>query len=385
MERLYLDHAATTPVRAEVLDAMLPFFTRLSANPSSMHAGGQHVARELAAARSRIALALGARPQEIVFTSGGSEADNLALFGSLTGRFERGHVVTSAIEHHAVLHAAQALRERGHRVTIVPVDREGLVSGDALRDALDGTPAVVSIMHGNNEIGTIQDLSNLTAVAHERGALVHSDAVQTVGHIPVDVNVLGVDLLSLSAHKFEGPKGIGALYVRPGVTLAPLIHGGGQEGGRRSGTENVPGVVGMATALALAVAEQEETMQRVSALRDALIDGIMRAIPHASLNGPRTRRLPNNVNVRFDRIEGDTVVLGLDLAGIDTSTGSACSSGSLEPSHVTRALGLEPAQARGAIRMSLGRTTTRADVERVLQVLPPVVQRLRGLAGALTV
>jgi len=385
MERLYLDHAATTPVRAEVLDAMLPFFTRLSANPSSMHAGGQHVARELAAARSRIALALGARPQEIVFTSGGSEADNLALFGSLTGRFERAHVVTSAIEHHAVLHAAQALRERGHRVTILPVDREGLVSGDALRDALDGTPAVVSIMHGNNEIGTIQDLSNLTAVAHERGGLVHSDAVQTVGHIPVDVNVLGVDLLSLSAHKFEGPKGIGALYVRPGVTLAPLIHGGGQEGGRRSGTENVPGVVGMATALALAVAEQEETMQRVSALRDALIDGIMRAIPQASLNGPRTRRLPNNVNVRFDRIEGDTVVLGLDLAGIDTSTGSACSSGSLEPSHVTRALGLEPAQARGAIRMSLGRTTTRADVERVLQVLPPVVQRLRGLAGALTV
>ena len=385
MERLYLDHAATTPVRPEVLDAMLPFFTRLSANPSSMHAGGQHVARELAAARSRIAHALSARPQEIVFTSGGSEGDNLALFGSLTGRFERAHIVTSAIEHHAVLHAAQALRERGHRVTILPVDHEGFVSADTLRDALDGAPAIVSIMHGNNEIGTIQDLPALAAVAHERGALVHSDAVQTVGHLPVDVNVLGVDLLSLSAHKFEGPKGIGALYVRPGVTLAPLIYGGGQEGGRRSGTENVPGAVGMATALALAVAEQEQAIQRVTTLRDALIDGIVRVIPHASLNGSRTRRLPNNVNVRFDRIEGDTVVLGLDLAGIDISTGSACSSGSLEPSHVTRALGLEPAQARGAVRISLGRTTTHADVERVLQVLPPVVQRLRGLSGALTV
>ena len=384
MERLYLDHAATTPMRAEVLDAMLPFFTRLSANPSSMHTGGQHVARELAAARSKIAQALGAKSTEIIFTAGGSEADNLALFGSLSGRFERAHIVTSAIEHHAVLHAVEALRARGHRITVLPVDHEGLVSTGAVRQALDGTPAIVSIMHGNNEIGTIQDVTALASVAHEHGALFHTDAVQTVGHIPVDVDTFGVDLLSLSAHKFEGPKGIGALYVRSGLQLKPLIYGGGQEAGRRSGTENVPGVIGMATALALATTEQEQTTRRISALRDTLIDGIMHAIPQTSLNGSPTRRLPNNINVRFDHIEGDTVVLGLDIAGIEISTGSACSSGSLEPSHVTRALGLEPAQARGSVRMSLGRTTTHADVERVLQVLPPLVQRLRGLAGALT-
>jgi cysteine desulfurase len=385
MERLYLDNAATTPLRAEVLDAMLPFYTKLSANPSSMHASGQRVARELAAARNRTAQALGAQPSEIVFTSGGSEADSLALFGSLTGRFERAHIVTSAIEHHAVLHAVQALRARGHRVTILPVDREGFVSTAALRDALDGSPAVISIMHGNNEIGTIQDLAALAAVAHERGALFHTDAVQTVGHIPVNVNTLGVDLLSLSAHKFEGPKGIGVLYTRSTVELAPLIYGGGQERGRRSGTENVPGAVGLSVALGLAIAEQEQTIAYVSALRDTLFQGITNTIAHCALNGPETRRLPNNVNVCFEKIEGDTVVLGLDLAGIEISTGSACSSGSLEPSHVTQAIGLQPAQARGCVRISLGRTTTHADVERVLKVLPPLVNRLRGLAGALTV
>lgn len=386
MERLYLDHAATTPVRAEVLDAMLPFFTKFSANPSSMHASGQRVARELASARAKTAAALGASPQDIIFTAGGSEADTLALFGALTGRFEHAHIVTSAIEHHAVLHTAAALRARGHRLTILPVDREGVVSTDALRDALDGTPALVSIMHGNNEIGTIQDIQALAAVAHERGALFHTDAVQTVGHIPVDVKQLGVDMLSLSAHKFEGPKGIGALYVRPGVTLAPLIYGGGQEGGRRSGTENVAGAIGLSAALVLAMTEQDQTIVRVGELRDALIDGIIASVGQCALNGAAARRrLPNNVNIRFEGIEGDTVVLGLDLAGIEVSTGSACSSGSLEPSHVAQAIGLEPAQARGSIRISLGRTTTLADVERVLAVLPPLIHRLRGLSGALTV
>ena len=385
MERLYLDHAATTPVREEVLAAMLPFFTQLSANPSSLHASGQRVARELASARAKTAQALGARPPEMVFTAGGSEADTLALFGALTGRFERAHIVTSAIEHHAVLHAAQALHARGHRLTILPVDGDGFVPVEALAAALDGTPAIVSIMHGNNEIGTIQDVAVLAALAHERGALFHTDAVQTVGHIPLDVGTLGVDLLSLSAHKFEGPKGIGALYVRSGVMLGPLIHGGGQEGGRRSGTENVAGVIGLCTALTLALAEQERTMTHVSALRDMLIDGIMKRVAHCALNGPAVHRLPNNVSMRFDHIEGDTVVLGLDLAGIEVSTGSACSSGSLEPSHVTQAIGLSPTQARGSVRISLGRTTTRADVERVLEVLPPLIQRLRGLSGALTV
>ncbi len=385
MERLYLDNAATTATRAEVLEAMLPFFTSDYANPSSLHSSGQRVGRALHAARKRVAECLGARPDEIVFTAGGSEADSLAIFGAMTGPFERARFITSASEHHAVLHAADALRTRGHAVTILPVDRDGFVSEDALRDALDGTPAVVSIMHGNNEIGTINDVARLAAITHERGGIFHTDAVQTVGHLPVDVKALGVDALSLSGHKFEGPKGVGALYARRDLALQPLIYGGGQEGGRRAGTENVPGAVGLSVALALATDELPDTQVRVSALRDALIEGILERIPASALNGPRTRRLPNNVSVRFDEIEGDTVVVGLDLAGIDISTGSACSSGSLEPSHVTQAIGLGPAQARGSIRISLGRTTTAADVQRLLDALTPLVARLRGLADALTV
>ena len=385
MERIYLDNAATTPTRGEVLEAMLPFFGELAANPSSAHASGQRVARELAGARTRIAGALGARPAEIVFTSGGSEADSLAIFGALTGRFKGARFITSAIEHHAVLHTAERLRELSHAVTILPVDLDGIVAAQSLRDALDGTPALVSIMHGNNEIGTVQNIASLAAIAHERGALFHTDAVQTVGHILVDAHALGVDMLSLSAHKFEGPKGVGALYVREGVTLAPLIVGGGQERGRRSGTENVPGAIGMAAALSLSVAELAETSARVSALRDELVRGIVQNVSDCALNGSATHRLPNNVNMRFDNIEGDTVVLGLDLAGIEISTGSACSSGSLAPSHVTQALGLSAAQSRSSIRMSLGRTTTRDQIGRVLEVLPPLVRRLRGLSDALTV
>ncbi|HEV2038163.1 MAG TPA: aminotransferase class V-fold PLP-dependent enzyme [Candidatus Eremiobacteraceae bacterium] len=385
MERLYLDNAATTPTRPEVVEAMLPFFTSEYANPSSMHSSGQRVQRALQVARKRAAHALGARPEEIIFTSGGSEADSLAIFGALTGSYARAHFVTSAIEHHAVLHAADALRARGHKVTVVPVDREGFVVEEALRAALDGTPSVVSIMHGNNEIGTLQDIARLAALTRERGGIFHSDAVQTVGHLPIDVGELHVDALSLSAHKFEGPKGMGALYARKGLALTPLIYGGGQEGGRRAGTENVAGAVGLSLALSLAVAELAETQQRVTALRDALIDGLLAAIPGCALNGSRTMRLPNNVNVRFEHIEGDTVVVGLDLAGVEISTGSACSSGSLEPSHVMQAIGLVPAQARGSIRLSLGRTTTKADVKRVLDIIPSLIGRLRGLSDALTV
>jgi cysteine desulfurase len=384
MERVYLDHAATTPTRPEVLEAMLPYFGERCANPSSAHSSGQRVGRDLAVARKRVAEALGARPDEIVFTSGGSEADSLAIFGMLCGKFARARFVTSSIEHHAVLHLAEALRARGRDVIVLPVDGEGFVSPATLADALDDSPAVVSIMHGNNEIGTIQDITALAAIAHERGALFHTDAVQTVGHIPLDVKTLGVDALSLSAHKFEGPKGAGALFVRSGVHVEPLVYGGGQERGRRSGTENVPGAIGLSTALSLAVAELAQTSASIGALRDALIDGILSRVPGSALNGPRARRLPNNVNVRFDGIEGDSVMLGLDLAGIEISTGSACSSGSLEPSHVTQAIGLTPAQARSSIRVSLGRRTTRAEVERVLEVLPPLIARLRGLSGALT-
>ena len=385
MERLYLDNAATTAMRPEVLEGMLPFLTTSYANPSSMHSSGQYVQRALNAARKRTAEALGARPDEIIFTSGGSEADSLAIFGCMTGSFAHAHFVTSAIEHHAVLHAADALSARGHKVTILPVDHEGFVSEDALEAALDGSPAVVSIMHGNNEIGTIQDIARLAGLTHERGGIFHTDAVQTVGHIPVDARALGVDALSLSAHKFEGPKGVGALFMRKDVRLTPLIVGGGQEGGRRAGTENVPGIIGLSIALSLAVSDLPDTQPRVTSLRDLLVDRILAATPESALNGSSKARLPNNVNVRFAHIEGDTIVVGLDLAGIEISTGSACNSGSLDPSHVTRAIGLEPSAARGSIRISLGRTTTQADVERVLLVLPPLVARLRGLAEALTV
>jgi cysteine desulfurase len=384
MERIYLDNAATTATRREVVEAMLPFFTDDYANPSSIHSSGQRVARALHGARARTAAAIGARAGEIVFTSGGSEADSLAIFGAFTGKFARAHFITSAIEHHAVLHAADRLTDRGIRVTVLPVDSAGIVSEEALLQALDAAPAIVSIMHGNNEIGTLQDIARLAALVHERGGIFHSDAVQTVGHIPIDVKALGVDALSLSGHKFEGPKGVGALYVRQGLALAPMIVGGGQEGGRRAGTENVPGAVGLSIALELAVGELEQVKARVAALRDALIDGILKAIAGSAINGPRTARLPNNVNVRLEGIEGDTVVVGMDLAGIEISTGSACSSGSLEPSHVTSAIGLDPAQARGCMRISLGRTTTQTDVDRVLDVLPPLVGRLRGLSGALT-
>jgi len=385
MERLYLDNAATTAMRAEALEAMLPYFSVEYANPSSLHSSGQRVGRALHDARKRVAECLGAQPFEIVFTAGGSEADSLAIFGALTGPFEHARFITSATEHHAVLHAAEALRARGHAVTILPVDAEGFVNDDALRDALKAGPSVVSIMHGNNEIGTVNDVARLAAITHERGGIFHTDAVQTVGHIPVDVRALGVDALSLSGHKFEGPKGVGVLFARRDLTLTPLIYGGGQEGGRRAGTENVPGAVGLSVALALANAELAQTQARVSALRDTLTSGLLARIPGSALNGARTERLPNNVNVRFDQIEGDTVVVGLDLAGIDISTGSACSSGSLEPSHVTQAIGLSPAHARGSIRISLGRTTTSADIERVLEVLPPLIARLRGLSDALTV
>jgi cysteine desulfurase len=383
MERLYLDNAATTATRPEVIEAMLPYFTSQFANPSSAHQSGQQARRALGAARRRVAQCLNARPDEIVFTSGGSESDSLAIFGLLTGAYARAHFVTARAEHHAVLHAADALAARGHRVTVLPVDAEGFVDAHALGEALDRDPALVSIMHGNNEIGTIQDIRRLAAVAHERGALFHTDAVQTVGHIALDVQDLGVDALSLSAHKFEGPKGAGALFVRSGVALAPLIFGGGQEGGRRSGTENVPGAVGLSVALELATSELANAAH-IARLRDALIDGVLEAVPGSACNGPRRNRLPNNANLRFDGIEGDTLVVGLDLAGIEISTGSACSSGSLEPSHVLTAIGLSAVCARSSIRLSLGRTTRDQDIARVIEVLVPLVARLRGLSDVLT-
>jgi cysteine desulfurase len=383
MDRVYLDNAATTALRAEALEAMLPYFQTSYANASSLHSSGQRVRHALEQARDRTAAALGARPEEIVFTGSGSEADNLAIFGVMRRGGARTEFITCASEHHAVLHAADALRTRGHRVTIVPVDREGFVDLPALRAALSERTALVSLMHANNEIGTIQPIAQVAELVHAHGALFHTDAVQSVGHVPLNVAALGVDALSFSAHKFEGPKGVGGLFVRKGVALEPLIFGGGQEDGRRSGTENVPGIVGLSVALELAARELGQTVPALTALRDELIEQILREIPDSALNGPARERLPNNVNVRFEGIEGDTLVVGLDLAGIDVSTGSACSSGSLDPSHVMTAIGLPPGQARGCLRLSLGRSTTAEQLRRTVASLVPLVARLRTLTGTL--
>jgi cysteine desulfurase len=384
MNRVYLDNAATTASRREAVDAMLPFLTEAYANPSSPHRSGQRAKTALERARKQTAAALNANASEIIFTGGGSEADSLAIFGIMDAYAARGkHFVTSAIEHHAVLHAAHTLKARGADVTIVPVDGDGLVRPDDLRSALREDTVLVSIMHANNEIGTIQPIAELAALAHGCGALFHTDAVQTVGHIPVDVKSLGVDALSLSAHKFEGPKGVGALYLKSGVRIAPLVVGGGQEGGRRAGTENVPGIVALSTALGLAVQELDESQHAASRLREALIDGALSAVTGTALNGSREHRMPNNASLRFAKIEAETLVVALDVEGIEASTGSACNTGSLEPSHVLTAIGLDPTVARGTIRFSLGRTNTSDDIARLLAVLPGIIERLRRLAGTL--
>jgi cysteine desulfurase len=396
--RVYLDNAATTALRPEALAAMQPLLGPDFANPSSPHSSGQRVRRRLDEARERTAAALGARPAEIIFTGSGSEADCFAIFGILDahGRGGRGRFITSTIEHHAVLHAADALRDRGHPVTILPVDHEGFVEESSLEAALRearpqeaGTAsreiALVSIMHANNEIGTIQRIARLSAIAREHGALFHTDAVQTVGHIPIDVAALGVDALTFSAHKFEGPKGVAALYLRSGVRATPLVYGGGQEGGHRAGTENVAGIVGLSVALELATRDAAEQAAATAALRDRFIEGVLSAVPASALNGSRRERLPNNASLRFAHIEGQTVVLALDVAGFEVSTGSACTSGSLEPSHVLTAIGLDAAAARGTVRFSLGRTTMASDIARLSERLPGTIEKLRALTGALVV
>ncbi|HYK53641.1 MAG TPA: cysteine desulfurase family protein [Candidatus Eremiobacteraceae bacterium] len=383
MTRIYLDNAATTAVRPEVLDAMLPFLRQSYANPSSPHSSGQAVRHALDAARAKTAAALGAKPYEVIFTGGGSEADNLAIFGLMDARADKGRgFITCAIEHHAVLHAADALRRRGDDVTVLPVDAEGKVEPQALRDALDDKTVLVSIMHANNEIGTIQNIKELASIAHERGALFHTDAIQTVGHVKLDVEDLGVDALALSAHKFEGPKGVGALYLRRGTRVKPRVVGGGQEFGKRAGTENVAGIVALATALELAVAEMEAESTRVETLRDRFIDEVCGKIEATALNGSRSTRLPNNASIRFEGTDASGVMIALDLAGIEVSTGSACTSGSLEPSHVLTAIGVPAEKARGTVRFSLGRTTTSAEIDAVIDALPSIIGKLRGVAAS---
>ncbi|WP_026370104.1 cysteine desulfurase NifS [Kallotenue papyrolyticum] len=380
---IYLDHAATTPTDPAVVEAMLPYFTTQFGNPSSIYRLGRAALQALDDARATTAEILHCSPKEIVFLGGGSEADNLAIKGAALAAQRAGkgnHVITSAIEHHAVLHACEYLTAFGFEVTILPVDRDGLVAPDDLRAAIRPETVLVSIMYANNEIGTIQPIAELGAICRERGVLFHSDAVQAAGALPLDVTALNVDLLSLTAHKFYGPKGVGALYVRRGVPLLAQINGGGQERRRRAGTENVPGIVGFATALRLAEERREAYVAHCLALRERLIDGIISRIPDVRLNGHRTQRLPNNVNVSFAATDGESILLLLDQAGIAASSGSACSSGSLEPSHVLKAIGLDDELAHGSVRLTVGKDTTTADIDVVLDHLPAMIERLRSVA-----
>jgi len=381
MKRIYLDYAATTPTHPEVVKAMLPYFTDDFGNPSSIYSYGQEAKSVIDEARIQVTKLIGARDKEIVFTSGGTEADNFAIKGiAFANENKRDHVITSSIEHHAVIEACKFLEKRGFSVTYLPVDENGLVDPGDVKKAITNKTILISVMHANNEVGTIEPIVEIGKIAKEAGVYFHTDAVQTVGHIPVDVSELGVDLLSMSAHKLYGPKGIGALYIRKGTKLASFIHGGEQERRWRAGTENVPGIVGLGRAAKLARQEMIEEMERLTSLRDKLIKGILERIDHAHLNGHPSRRLPNNVNVSVDFVEGESMTLNLDLEGICASTGSACSSSSLEPSHVLLAMGLSHEQAHGSLRLTIGKWTTVEEIEKILDVLPRVVSKLRAMS-----
>jgi cysteine desulfurase len=384
---IYLDHAATTPVDPRVLEVMLPFFSDRFGNPSSIYTLGQDARAGLDWARDTLASVLGCQPRELVLTSGATESNNLAIKGVAWwhrfNRRERGnHIVVSAIEHHAVIHAAESLVPHGFEISIVQPDSDGIVHPEAVTAALRPETCLVSVMAANNEIGTIQPIREIAQIAHERGITVHTDAVQAAGALPLDVDDLGVDLLSLSAHKFYGPKGVGLLYVRRRTPIEWQQHGGGQESGRRGGTENVPLVVGMAAALALAVDELDERNGRLQRLRNLLIDGILERVADARLNGHADLRLPNNANFSFPGVEGETLLLSLDMLGIAASSGSACSTGSTEPSHVLTALGLGPEIARGSLRLTLGKDTTEAEIEQTIRLVSETVERVRQMAEA---
>ena len=375
-----MDHAATTPLRPEVLETMLPYFSEEFGNASSVYGWGRRARQALDRSRDTVAEILGAQAEEIVFTGSGSEAINLALKGAAKAQQKKGrHIVTTAIEHHAAYDSVFWLKKNGYEVTVLPVDSEGRINPEAVRSALRPDTILVSVMHANNEVGTIQPISAIGALVQEHGALFHTDAVQTAGILKLNVDELNVDLLSLAAHKFYGPKGVGALYVRKGVRLEPLVHGGFQERGRRAGTENIAGIVGLASALDLAAAERELESRRLARLRDRLFAGLQE-IPFTRINGSRVHRLPNNVSVCFEFIEGESLLLNLDLRGVAASSGSACTSGSLEPSHVLLALGLSHEIAHGSLRLTLGRETTESDVDYVLGEIPEIVHRLREMS-----
>ena len=388
---VYLDHAGTTPLDSKVLEAMIPYFSEHFGNPSSLHSVGQEARYALDEARERVGGVLNCRPREVVFTSGGTESDNAAIYGVATALRETGnHIITSSVEHHAVLHACQHLESQGFEVTYLPVDAMGMVQPQAVYDAINDRTTLVTIMYGNNEIGTINPISEIAKSIKKRAEelsrtiVFHTDAVQAAGFLDLDVAHLGVDLLSLSGHKFHGPKGTGVLYIKRGTPYMPLSHGGGQERERRSGTENIPGIIGLSLALEAANGDRESTSRRCAALRDRIIEAVLELIPGSRLNGHLTQRLPNNANFSFTGVEGEPILLGLDMAGIAASSGSACSSGSLEPSHVLLALGQSAEIARGSLRLTLGRDNTEEEVEYMLGVLVDLVQRLRQLPSLTT-
>ncbi|MBE3566417.1 MAG: cysteine desulfurase NifS [Thermogemmatispora sp.] len=381
-ERLiYLDHAATTALDPRVLEAMLPYLTSDYGNASSIYTLGRRAMQAIDRAREEIAAILNCRPTEIVFTGCGSESDNLAIKGvALAARNKGQHIITSSIEHHAVLHTCHYLERFGFNVTYLPVDEHGLVDPEAVERAITAETVLVSVMYANNEIGTIEPVEEIGRICRQRKVPFHIDAVQAGGALPLDVKALNADLLSLSAHKFYGPKGVGILYVRQGVRLLPQQQGGSQERGRRAGTENVAGIVGAATALRLAYEELEQVQPRLRTMRDRLIEGILSRVPRSRLTGHPTRRLANNASFCFEGVEGESILLNLDLLNIAASTGSACTSGSVEPSHVLVALGLPPEWARGSLRLTLGKDNSEEDVDTVLSVLPGIVEKLRSLA-----
>ena len=381
MNRIYMDHAATTPTNPEVVKAMLPYFTATYGNPSSIHSFGREARKAVEAARRQVATAIHCKPEEVYFTAGGSESDNWAIKGTAFAKRKKGnHIITSAIEHHAVLHTCQWLQGQGFDVTYLPVNEDGLVSPEAVEKAITDKTILITIMTANNEIGTIEPIAEIGKIAKARNITFHTDAVQAVGAIPVDVEAWQVDMLSMSAHKFHGPKGVGALYIRKGVHPDIFLQGGAQERGQRAGTENLPAIVGMGAAIELAVKNMDENARRISALRDKLIHGILGSISYSRLNGPFENRLPGNVNVSVRYIEGEALLLRLDLADVSASSGSACTSGSLDPSHVLLAIGLPHEIAHGSLRLSLGTDNTEEDVDKVLAVLPEIVENLRAMS-----
>lgn len=381
MERIYLDHNATTPLSPSVIERMTAALPLEWGNPSSVHHFGQQAKAAVDEARSAVASLIGAEPTEVVFTSGGTESDNLAIRGAAEALAAAGrrHLVTSTIEHEAVLNTMKALARRGWDVTFLPVDERGIVNPDRLREALTDHTALVSVMHANNEIGTLQPVAQLARLARERGALFHTDAVQSAGKVPVDVKALGVDMLSISAHKFSGPKGAGAIWIRRGLRLLPQMTGGKHERGRRAGTENVLGIIGMGAAAREALVTRDSEATRLSALRDRLEERVVAAVTGTLINGERGSRVPNTTNISFDHVEAESLLIALDLEGFAVSTGSACSSGTLEPSHVLKAMGFPPHRTQNSIRFSLGKGNTEAQVDRLVAVLPGVVDKLRSL------